>query len=101
MRTAGRLSVTMGIVMGMLCLTGCGQSAADGKIEVELVSYKPEAVAAFEQIEERFNATHDNIHLTIDSPNEILWVSGETSTTPVFWMPICLWTSRIWRRWEW
>ncbi len=74
MRTAGRLSVTMGIVMGMLCLTGCGQSAADGKIEVELVSYKPEAVAAFEQIEERFNATHDNIHLTIDSPNEAMTI---------------------------
>lgn len=74
MRTAKRLSVTMGIVMGMLCLTGCGQSAADGKIEVELVSYKPEAVAAFEQIEERFNATHDDIHLTIDSPNEAMTI---------------------------
>ncbi len=74
MRTAGKLLVTTGIVMGMLCLTGCGQSAADGKIEVELVSYKPEAVAAFEQIEERFNATHDDIHLTIDSPNEAMTI---------------------------
>ncbi len=74
MRTAGRLSVTLGIAMGMLCLAGCGQRAADGKIEVELVSYKPEAVAAFEQIEERFNATHDDIHLTIDSPNEAMTI---------------------------
>ena len=36
------------------------------KIEIELVQYKPEAVKTFEKIEEEFNATHDDIHLTID-----------------------------------
>ena len=53
-------------------LCGCGQERADGKTEVELVSYKPEAVAAFEQIAQRFNATHDDIHLTVNSPNEAM-----------------------------
>lgn len=55
-------------------LCGCGQERADGKTEVELVSYKPEAVAAFEQIAQRFNATHDDIHLTVNSPNEAMTI---------------------------
>ena len=39
-----------------------------------MISYKPEAVAAFEKIEERFNETHDDIHLTIESPNEAVTI---------------------------
>jgi raffinose/stachyose/melibiose transport system substrate-binding protein len=55
-------------------LTGCDSDNNSGKIEVELVQYKPEAVAAFEKIEENFNSTHDNIHLTIQSPNEAMTI---------------------------
>lgn len=55
-------------------ICGCGTQAADNRVKVELVSYKPEAVAAFEQIAERFNATHDDIYLTIDSPNEAMTI---------------------------
>jgi raffinose/stachyose/melibiose transport system substrate-binding protein len=55
-------------------LTGCDSDNNSGKIEVELVQYKPEAVAAFEKIEENFNKTHDNIHLTIQSPNEAMTI---------------------------
>ena len=47
---------------------------ADGKTEIEVVSYKPEAVKAFEKIEKRFNETHDDIHLTISSPNEAMTI---------------------------
>ena len=51
------------ICMGlMLCMTsamilgGCGQKSENsGKIEIELVQYKPEAVKTFEKIEEEFN----------------------------------------------
>lgn len=68
------ISVVVGIVMAMASLTGCAQSSSSEKVEVELVSYKPEAVAAFEKIEERFNETHDDIHLTIDSPNEAMTI---------------------------
>lgn len=69
-----RMSVAIGIVMALTSLTGCAQSPASGKVEVELVSYKPEAVEAFKEIAERFNATHDDIHLTIDSPNEAMTI---------------------------
>lgn len=68
------ISMAIGIVMALTSLTGCDQSEENGKVEVELVSYKPEAVEAFEKIAEHFNATHDDIHLTIDSPNEAMTI---------------------------
>lgn len=47
---------------------GCGMSKDDdGKVRIELVQYKPEAVDVFEELEDRFNATHDDIELVIDS----------------------------------
>ena len=55
-------------------MAGCQQGAPDGKVEVELVSYKPEAVAAFEKIAARFNETHNDIYLKIDSPNEAMTI---------------------------
>lgn len=60
-------------MLSSLMLSGCNSEGTD-KIEVELVQYKPEAVAAFEKIEEGFNETHDNIHLTIQSPNEAMTI---------------------------
>lgn len=69
------IPAAVGIALGAaLWLAGCGQSEASGKVEVELVSYKPEAVEAFEEIAERFNEAHDDIHLTIDSPNEAMTI---------------------------
>lgn len=50
---------------------GCGD-ASDGKIEVEIVQYKPEAANYFKTVEDAFNATHDDIHLTISSPNDAM-----------------------------
>ena len=50
------------------------KNESSGKIEIELVQYKPEAVKTFEKIEEEFNATHDDIHLTIESPNDAMTV---------------------------
>ena len=68
------MSVIVGSVMVLTSLAGCSQNSESGKVEVELVSYKPEAVVAFEEIAELFNATHDDIHLTIDSPNEAMTI---------------------------
>jgi raffinose/stachyose/melibiose transport system substrate-binding protein len=63
--------ILAGVSLSAMLLQGCSAGkTSDGKIEVDLLQYKPEAVAAFEAIEERFNATHDDIHLTIESPNE-------------------------------
>lgn len=56
-------------------LTGCGGSKAeDGKIVIELVQYKQEAVDVFKQLEEEFNRTHDDILLKIDSPNDAMTI---------------------------
>ncbi len=57
-------------------LSGCSNSNTkiDGKTVVELVQYKPEAVAVFEQLAEKFNATHDDIYLKVDSPNDAMTI---------------------------
>lgn len=73
-RIAKKVAAAFGLVLCVAGLTGCGKTASDGKIEVELVSYKPEAVSAMEKIEARFNETHDDIHLTINSPNEAMTI---------------------------
>ena len=57
-----------------LSVQGCGNSSADGKVEIEIVQYKPEAANYFKTVEEEFNATHDNIHLTISSPNDAMTI---------------------------
>lgn len=64
-----------GIIASLIVMAGCGDAQAkDGKIEIELIQYKPEAVAIFEQLEEEFNRTHDKIHLTIESPNDAMTI---------------------------
>ena len=63
------------VLTGMVAATGCGNSSGkDGKIHINLVQYKPEAVKAFEKMEEEFNATHDDIVLEIESPNDAMTV---------------------------
>ena len=58
-----------------LLLGGCGNGEnAEGKVVIELVQYKPEAVDAFEALEEKFNAEHDDIELVIDSPNDAMTI---------------------------
>lgn len=63
------------MVMALCCfisaipLGGCSKSS-DEVTEIEIVQYKPEAAAYFETVEKEFNETHDNIHLTIYSPND-------------------------------
>ena len=72
-----RKLVSAGLVLAMagaMMLQGCGQKEKTGKTEIELVQYKPEAVKIFEKIEEEFNRTHDDIHLTIESPNDAMTV---------------------------
>ena len=46
------MAVVLALGMCTTGLTGCGnEKRADGKTEIEVVSYKPEAVKAFEKIE--------------------------------------------------
>lgn len=60
--------------MAALMMPGCGNSDSDGKIQIEIVQYKPEAANYFKTVEEEFNATHDDIHLTINSPNDAMTI---------------------------
>ncbi|NCC44438.1 MAG: extracellular solute-binding protein [Clostridia bacterium] len=60
----------VGMIAAGTVLTGCGESADNGKVRIEIVQYKQEAVKVFEQLEAEFNATHDDIELVIDSPND-------------------------------
>ena len=65
------LGVLLAAVMAGTMFSGCGgNDEADGKVQIEIVQYKPEATDYFDALEEEFNATHDDIHLTIDSPND-------------------------------
>lgn len=66
---------TLLICTGML-FSGCGNDSktSDGKVKIEMVQYKPEAVKAFEQLEEKFNESHDDIELSIESPNEAMTI---------------------------
>ena len=63
-----------GTVLAAIPMQGCGSKTEDGVVEIELVQYKPEAVDVFEELEEKFNATHDDIHLTIESPNDAMTI---------------------------
>ena len=57
-----------------LMFAGCAHERSDGKVEVEIVSYKQEAVSIFEQIMADFNASHDDIYLNIQSPADAVTV---------------------------
>ena len=49
-------------MLAAVILPGCGSDESSGKTEIEILQYK--------QVEDQFNATHDDIHLTISSPND-------------------------------
>ena len=73
-KTASSL-LLLAALSSTLLLQGCASGeSSDGKIHITMIQYKPEAVKAFEKIEERFNAAHDDIYLDIESPNEAMTV---------------------------
>ncbi len=66
------LGLALGCGVSSLALQGCGNSS--DRIEIEIVQYKPEAANYFKTVEDEFNATHDDIHLTISSPNDAMTI---------------------------
>jgi raffinose/stachyose/melibiose transport system substrate-binding protein len=70
------MALLLAVVLAMSgVLSGCSSKKTEnGKVVIELVQYKPEAVDVFEELEEKFNATHDNIELKIDSPNDAMTI---------------------------
>lgn len=55
-------------------ITGCGSDTDSSKVQIEILQYKPEAANYFETVEEKFNATHDDIELKISSPNDAMTI---------------------------
>lgn len=72
-RKMGGLAALGGLSAALL-LSGCGKEENSGKIEITMLQYKPEAVEIFEEIQDKFNASQDEIHLTIESPNDAMTV---------------------------
>ena len=68
------LELSLCCVAAAMTVQGCGASSDSQKIEIEIVQYKPEAANYFKVVEEEFNATHDDIHLTISSPNDAMTI---------------------------
>lgn len=73
-RKTGRWLLLSGTVLASISLTACSGKSDSGKTEIELVQYKPEAVEVFEALEKEFNETHDDIHLTIESPSDAMTI---------------------------
>lgn len=73
-RKTGRWLLLSGAVLASISLTACSGKSDSGKTEIELVQYKPEAVEVFEALEKEFNETHDDIHLTIESPSDAMTI---------------------------
>lgn len=56
-------------------ITGCGSTQeTDGVTTVTIVQYKREAVSFFDKLEKEFNASHDDIRLKIESPNDAMTI---------------------------
>lgn len=71
MKRKNAISVVLAVTMlAAAILPGCGADKDSGKTEIEILQYKPEAATYFDKVEDEFNATHDDIHLTISSPND-------------------------------
>ena len=62
--------ILLGLAL-VLCLT---VSAFGAPIEIELVHYKQEAYEIFKQLEEKFNATHTDIHVRFLSPADAITI---------------------------
>ena len=71
MKRKNAISAVLAVTMLVAAiLPGCGADKDSGKTEIEILQYKPEAATYFDKVEDEFNATHDDIHLTISSPND-------------------------------
>ncbi len=74
MKTFRKIMAAVLCVMMIVTLDGCAQASEDGITEIEIVSYKREAIDVMDEIQDLFNSTHDDIRLKISSPNEAMTI---------------------------
>lgn len=70
------IGLTAVMAASLPAMAGCGSQnqEAAGKTVVRMVQYKPEAADVFEQLEQKFNETHDDIYLEVESPNDAMTI---------------------------
>ncbi len=73
-KAIGHVGISLCCVAAAAGIQGCGATNGSNKTEIEIVQYKPEAAAYFDTLEEKFNATHDDIQLKISSPNDAMTI---------------------------
>ena len=61
------LFLTTAMCAGLLA--GCGEES-DGRVKIEVMQYKREAISTFEQLEKEFEAQNPDIDVVITSPND-------------------------------
>ena len=77
MKRKNAISAVLAVAMlTAAILPGCSSGGDSGVTEIEILQYKPEAATYFDQVEEQFNASHDDIHLTEDYP-DIIGIGGD------------------------
>lgn len=73
-KRAKSLILALCLALSAIGLGGCTEATDEKVTEIEIVQYKPEAAEYFELVEEKFNASHDDIRLTISSPNDAMTI---------------------------
>ncbi len=73
-KAIGYFGISLCCAASAVCMQGCASSGDSGKTQIEIVQYKPEAAGYFDALEEKFNATHDDIQLKISSPNDAMTI---------------------------
>lgn len=63
-----------GAVAAGLALAGCEGGRSDGRTEVEVISYKREAVGIFDALTADFNSQSSDVYLNFSSPNDAVTI---------------------------
>lgn len=68
-------ALLIGVAMAAGLLTGCGTTGKNSDVTtITIVQYKREAVSFFDKLEAEFNATHKDVQLKIESPNDAMTI---------------------------
>lgn len=70
------ITVVLGLGLVTSLFTGCsgGSREVSGKTTIELINYKREAVAVFDEFAEEFNKENPDLNLVINSPNDAVTI---------------------------
>lgn len=73
MKKMSKFFLPIALMLSVTVIAGCKKSGRN-VTKIEIVQYKPEAANYFKMVEDEFNATHDDIRLQINSPNDAMTI---------------------------